>query len=241
MNKLSKASIAVASLLATTLVSAASLDFREEYKHGGEERAGRIKISGSAGNHYFGVEAKHTGELNDLARADNEFEYGYNWNIDKQLRVQTAMPITFGNGNVTYKPQVRVQYKFENGLVSKLRYRHEFREYSGDNTTTGRDGEKHSSVNKSKITGNLDYNWNAWQFGFEANYAEDFFSEKWKVGNGDGQYEWDYNFKIGYKEKDWSWRPYIELGNVQCNSACSAEGDDSKRQLRSRVGITYSF
>ncbi|CAM4343680.1 oligogalacturonate-specific porin KdgM family protein [Vibrio agarivorans] len=227
MNKLSKASIAVASLLATTLVSAASLDFREEYKHGGEERAGRIKISAGVGNHYFGVEAKHSGELDELERADNEFEYGYNWNIDKQWRIQTAMPVTFGsNGRTTYKPQVRVQYKFENGITTKFRYRHELRNVA--------DGE---NLNRSKVTGNIDYNWNAWQFGFEANYAEDFFAEKWN----NGEHEWDYNFKIGYKEKDWSWRPYIELGNVQCNSACEKAGEDSSRQLRSRVGITYSF
>ncbi len=57
------------------------------------------------------------------------------------------------------------------------------------------------------------------------------------MGNN-GKYEWDYNLKIGYKESGWKWRPYIELGNVQCTSSSC---DDDTRQLRSRIGITYSF
>nr|WP_281182296.1 oligogalacturonate-specific porin KdgM family protein [Vibrio sonorensis] len=131
--------------LATTLfaggLSAASLDFREEYKHGQEDFAGRVKIGGSFENHYFGVEAKHSGHLGELKRADNEFEYGYNWYPADKWRIQTAMPITFGSTSVTYKPQVRVQYKFDSGLVTKLRYRHEFRNYADGSTQQGEMGK----------------------------------------------------------------------------------------------------
>ncbi|MGI9947314.1 MULTISPECIES: oligogalacturonate-specific porin KdgM family protein [Vibrio] len=236
----SKKQIALA--IATTLfagsISAASLDFREEYKHDSEDWAGRIKIGGSTGNHYYGVEMKHSGNLSELQRGDSEFEYGYHFKFDNNWRVTTSMPITFGDEAVTYKPQVRVQYKFDSGITTKLRYRHEFRNYASGKTSTGLDGKQHDSLNASKITGNIDYNWNAWQFGFEANYKEDFFSNEWKLGNRDGKYEWDYNLKVGYKEKGWDWRPYVEFGNVQCNSSCD---DSSSRQLRSRVGVTYSF
>lgn len=233
MNIKNTLAIAIASTLFVGGVSAASLDFREEYKHGQEDFAGRVKIGGSAGNHYFGVEAKHSGHLGELERADNEFEYGYNFNLDEHWRIQMSMPVTFGSTSVTYKPQVRVQYKFDSGLVTKLRYRHEFRNYSDGNSTTGRDGEKYDFVSRSKLTGNLDYNWNDWQLGFEANYAQDLINDEWKMGTNE-KYEWDYNFKIGYKESDWNWRPYIELGNVQHTA-------EDSRQLRSRVGITYSF
>jgi hypothetical protein len=139
------------------------------------------------------------------------------------------MPLTFGNDSITYKPQVRVQYQFENGITTKLRYRHEFREYDSGSSNDSRD--------RSKITANLDYNYETWQFGLEANYADNLtdLSGEWPMSAGDK--EWDYNLKIGHKEIGSDWRPYVEFGNVQCTS----DSCDSSRQLRSRVGITYSF
>ncbi|MGR5266118.1 oligogalacturonate-specific porin KdgM family protein [Vibrio astriarenae] len=228
MTTLTKTSIAISALLVSTIATAASLDIREEYRHKAEERHSRIKISGGTGNHFFGLEAKQSGEINERKATDNEVEYGYRFNLDKHWRIQPSMPITFGSNNTTFKPQIRVQYKFDSGLTTQLRYRHEFRVYD-DSSNENRD--------RSKITGNVNYNHNFWQFGFEANYAEDFFGDSWP-GSQDNDYEWDYNFKIGYKGKDWNWRPYIELGNINCSSSCDP---DSTRQLRSRVGITYSF
>lgn len=224
MLKNNKIALAVVATLFVGSVSAASLDARQEYKHGSEDWASRIKMSGSVDNHFFGAEMKQKGKpFSEWEAADNEFEYGYRFKLNDQWMIQPSMPVTFGSDSVTYKPQVRVQYSFESGLKAKLRYRHEFRDYTSDSSNDNR--------NRSKITGNLDYNWNAFQFGFEANYAEDFANNEW-TGGGGADYEWDYNFKVGYKESDWNWRPYVEFGNVQ---------DSSDRQLRSRVGITYSF
>ncbi|MEH0666152.1 porin [Vibrio scophthalmi] len=239
MNKVSKVSVILASALAAASVSAASLDVRQEYKHDSGDYASRVKMSGSTGNHYFGAETKQKGKpFSDWQAGDNEIEYGYNFNLDDHWRVTVGMPVTFGSDNVTYKPQVRVQYKFDSGITTKLRYRHEFRDYKEGTLKEGRDGNEHSSLNASKITGNVDYTWDTWQFGFEANYKEDFFNDEWSVGNKDGKYEWDFNVKIGYKASGSAWRPYVEFGNVQCNSSCD---DSTDRQLRSRVGITYSF
>ncbi|CAH0528726.1 oligogalacturonate-specific porin KdgM family protein [Vibrio hippocampi] len=240
MHSFNKIAIGVISVVAVSSVSAASLDFRQEYRNKQDQYNSRVKISGSSGKHFFGLEAKQTGKpFSDIERGDNEFEYGYRFDLDKHWRIQPSMPITFANGNTTYKPQVRVQYKFDNGLTAQLRYRHQFRNYSEDNTTTGRDGEKYGYVNSSKITANLNWNVGYWQFGLEGNYDEDFISDKWSKGTN-GQYEWDYNLKVGYKQKGWDWRPYFELGNIGCaSSAC--EDDRGSRQLRSRVGITYSF
>ncbi|MFA0439081.1 porin [Vibrio sp. 10N.286.49.C2] len=236
MSTFNKVTVALVSVMAAASVSAASVDFRQEYKNESGDYASRVKIGSSVGNHYFGVEAKQKGKpFSDLEAGDNEFEYGYNFQLDDHWRVQTSMPITFGNGQTTYKPQVRVHYKFDSGLTAKMRYRHEFRNYAGDNTATGRDDEQHGSLNRSKLTANLDYNWNAWQLGAEANYANDLINKEWKMGTNE-EYEWDYNFKIGYKEADWDWRPYVEMGNVQYSN-----GDEKGRQLRARVGITYSF
>ncbi|MPW36389.1 oligogalacturonate-specific porin KdgM family protein [Vibrio sp. B1Z05] len=216
-------------------VNAASVDYRQEYKHNDKAYASRVKVGSSVGNHFFSLEAKQTGKpISDWQAADNEFVYGYNFKVNKKWRITPSMPITFGNDRVTYKPQVRVQYKFDSGLTSKLRYRHEFRDYTGDKSDK-------DSIDRSKITGNLDYKIGALQLGFEANYAQDFFHDnEWFGGKSAKRHnEWDYNVKIGYKEASWSWRPYIELGNVQYSSGPSAT--NSNRQLRTRVGLTYSF
>ncbi|WP_112479472.1 oligogalacturonate-specific porin KdgM family protein [Vibrio variabilis] len=236
--KLKQSALGVALVLFAGAATAASVDFRQEYKHEQESYASRFKVSGGVGNVYFGVEAKQNGNIfEDWRSGDNEFEIGYKYKINDKLYLQPGMPVTFSSTNVTYKPQIRVGYKFDSGLVAKFRYRHEFRYYQEGSSTTGRDGNKYSSVNKSKLTANLDYKWNYWQFGLEGNYTEDFFNEIYKTGQN-GQYDWDYNLKIGYKGKDWAWRPYVEFGNVNCSSSCS---EDATRQLRSRVGITYSF
>ncbi|MBO1591103.1 oligogalacturonate-specific porin KdgM family protein [Yersinia pseudotuberculosis] len=228
--------ISITTLLSAFSVSSATLDFREEYKHDQKDWAGRVKIGGSAGNNFFGVEIKHTGNLSDLESGDNEFEYGYKYTINNKIKISPGVLVNFGDTSVTYKPQVRLEYSFDNGVTTKIRYRHEIRNYSAGNTSKGRNGESHDSLDRSKLTGNITYQWAFLQFDFEANYAEDFINKEWKMGNND-KYEWDYNLKVGYKNSS-KWRPYIELGNVQCTSSTDC---GSSRQLRSRVGVTYSF
>ncbi len=231
MLTIKKAVVFITASLATSAISAASLDFRQEYKHDQEAYASRVKIGASVGDHYFGVEAKQAGKpFSEWERADNEFEYGYHFYKEGPWRATASMPLTFGSDSITYKPQLRIQYKFDSGLVAKLRYRHEFRFYDSDSSNDDRD--------RSKITTNLAYNWEAFQFDFETNYAENWtdWVGEWPMSAGDK--EWDYNLKVGYKEQGWKWRPYVEFGNVQCTSSSVC---DSKRQLRSRIGVTYSF
>ncbi|WP_153448845.1 oligogalacturonate-specific porin KdgM family protein [Vibrio algicola] len=230
--------ITSAVLLASTAVTAtaASLDYRHEYKFGNNQNADRIKIGGSTktetGQHNYSVEMKFSGKegnygYNDMERGDSEFLYSYKYNIDEHWYVEPGMPITFGDESVTYKPQVRVGYKFDNGIVTKLRYRHEFRDY----TESKNNGDTYQ---KSKITYNLDYTWNNMiQLGFEANYEIAHEGDDWKLWD-DSNKGYDYDLKIGYKN-DSNWRPYVQFGNVGVSSKTD------QRQLRSRVGITYSF
>ncbi|CAH0530321.1 oligogalacturonate-specific porin KdgM family protein [Vibrio hippocampi] len=244
MFKFNKIATLIAATIISTGLSAASVDFRQEYRNeqdNQDQYQSRVKIGASVGKHFFGLEAKQKGKpFTDWERGDNEFEYGYRFDLDKQWRVTPSMPITFSSGYVTFKPQVRVQYKFDSGVVAKLRYRHQFRNYAEDNSTTGRDGEQHSVLNSSKLTANLDWKLGDWQFGLEGNYVEDFINKEWKLGTN-AEYEWDYNLKVGYKQKDWKWRPYFELGNIQCSSSSGCGDDYRSRQLRTRVGITYYF
>lgn len=216
-------STTVLTLVASASVSAASLDFRQEYKHESETYASRVKLGAGVGNMYFGVEAMQKGKpFSEWESKGNEFDFGYKYKIDDSWTLIPGMPITFFPGHVTYKPQLRAQYSFDSGVVTKLRYRHEFRNFSDDR----------SAEQKSKITANLDYKYNGFQFGLEANYEKGL-DDQVLFDNGDTN--WDALFKLGYKGEDWSWRPYVEFANVSVSSS------SSDRQLRSRIGITYSF
>ncbi|QIA65490.1 porin [Vibrio astriarenae] len=212
----------IISTLASFSSSAAFLDYRQEYKHDSDAWASKIKLGTGIGNHFFGVESQQKGHIFDGWKANvSEFEYGYRHRINESWRVIPATLVTFTNSGVTYKPQVQVQYFFDTGIVTKLRYRHQFKDLvDQDNQQT------------SQITANLAYNHNAFQFELSGNYWKslddiDMFNNK--------DSNWDANFKLGYREKDWSLRPYVELGNVSVSSK------SSDRQLRSRVGLTYSF
>ena len=216
-------STTVLTLVASASVSAASLDFRQEYKHESETYASRVKLGAGVGNMYFGVEAMQQGKpFSEWESKGNEFDFGYKYKIDDNWMLIPGMPITFFPGHVTYKPQLRAQYSFDSGVVTKLRYRHEFRNFSDDR----------SAEQKSKVTANLDYKYNGFQFGLEANYEKGLDDQVF-FDNGDTN--WDALFKLGYKGEDWSWRPYVEFANVSVSSS------SSDRQLRSRIGITYSF
>ncbi|MDG3085115.1 oligogalacturonate-specific porin KdgM family protein [Vibrio hannami] len=210
-------------LIASASVSAASLDFRQEYKHDSEDYSSRVKIGSGIGNIYFGVEAMQKGKpFSEWESKGNEFDIGYKYKINDKWMLIPGMPVTFFPGSVSYKPQIRVQYKFDSGLVTKLRYRHQFREFSDD-----RDSET-----LSYVTANVDYQYDHFQFGLEGNYTK---GHDDQVFFDNGDTNWDLGVKIGYKGEDWNWRPYVEFANV------SVSGTKADRQLRSRVGITYSF
>ncbi|WP_045495705.1 oligogalacturonate-specific porin KdgM family protein [Vibrio hyugaensis] len=215
---------------------AAFLDLREEYNVGTKSWVGRVWIKNEIDRHSFSAEVRASGNLSELSNGYSEFIYGYKLGSFDQWLVSTSIPITLFDNSVTYKPQISGQYSFNSGVIAKLRYRHEFRNYADEAMVVGRDGEVHDSYNASKLTGNLDYKWAYLKLGFEMNFKQDFIDKRWKLGTNE-RYEWDYNVKLGYKPNEWQWRPYFELGNVQCTSTLC----DSSRQLRARVGATYFF
>ncbi|WP_026958651.1 oligogalacturonate-specific porin KdgM family protein [Aliagarivorans taiwanensis] len=218
-----KAMLASIVLVASASASSASLDFRQEYKHESESYASRVKMGAGVGNHFFGVEAMLKGKpFSEWESNGNEFEYGYKFKLNDHWTLLPSMPLTFFSGHTSYKPQLRVQYKFDSGLVAKLRYRHQFRYFTDD-----RDMER-----LSYVTANLNYNVNYFQLGLEANYTKGHDNQTF-FDNDD--YNWDAGVWIGYKGEGWKWRPYVQFTNVSVSSS------SDKRQLRSRVGITYSF
>ncbi|EPZ5430975.1 oligogalacturonate-specific porin KdgM family protein [Vibrio owensii] len=224
MLNMKKAAIATATLLMSTCVSAASLDFRQEYKHDTEDYSSRVKMGAGVGNHFFSVEAMQKGKpFSEWESKGSEFEYGYKYKLNDHWTLIPSMPVTFFDGSASYKPQLRAQYKFDSGLVAKIRYRHQFREFSDDN----KDMET-----LSYVTANLNYNINNFQLGLEANYTK---GHDDQVFFDNGDTNWDAGIWIGYKAEGWDWRPYVQFTDVSVSSK------SDERQLRSRVGVTYSF
>ena len=239
MNTIRVFAVAISTILIAGPAAAGSLDFRSAYKHATEEYDHRVKIGsstqiGSQGSIYYSVEMTFGSEgdengdegfWSDLSRGDAEFDWGYRYSLNTNWYIQPGMPITFGEDKVTYKPQLRVGYKADMGLTTALRYRHEFQEYDSDSAL--------GSVQQSKVTLTGSYkiksNENL-KLSYEANYVKNH-DDIILYDNDD--WEWDAGIIIGYQFGNW--RPYVEFWSVDQNST----SDD--RQLRTRIGLTYTF
>ncbi|CAH0528725.1 oligogalacturonate-specific porin KdgM family protein [Vibrio hippocampi] len=242
MSTLKNLSVVLITSLATSAASAAYLDVRQGYTSETSEYETRIKLGGSFDNHFFSVEANNQGKpFSDWSRGDNEVEYGYNFQVNKNWSIQPSLPINFDDNKRTFKPQVMFTRAFDNGVTAKFRYRHEFENYVDGESVTGRDGKEHTHLDRSKLTAWIAYDWKDFYFELEGNWAEDYVHNDWWSGNGhNGQYDWDYNLVVAYQPQDWSVKPYFEFGNVACISD-EGDCDGSTREERFRVGVTYNF
>ncbi|WP_261818110.1 oligogalacturonate-specific porin KdgM family protein [Vibrio gallicus] len=251
--KNNKIALLVAASLFAGSVSAGSLNYRAEYKHSEETYAQRVKVGESVNiadktKLSFSVEQKfQSSNTQDFwkqtTRGDSEFDWGIRYELNKQWYIQPGMPITFGHERTTYKPQLRVGYKASFGLTTALRYRHEFREYSNsdDNgTRTLVDGTSVASQGKTfqegkwTLTGSYKFSNPALKnvyLAYEGNYITNY--DDVRLYNNTNQ-NWDLGVFFGYKFGDI--RPYVELWNVKDSGSTS---DD--RQLRTRIGVSYSF
>ncbi|MGL6314032.1 oligogalacturonate-specific porin KdgM family protein [Vibrio sp. WXL103] len=239
MNKLSKVSVAVATLLTATAVSAASFDVRHEYKHDSKEHATRVKLADSIGNFLVDIEAK----LKDRKDGDflqnlenNGWELGLNYRhvINDNWTMTYGMPIEGRDSGVTYKPQVRATYSLDSveGLSLSARYRYDMRQnssYMAENDQGELVKVNPDNQRRHRITGNVNYAINDLRFGFEANW---FKADGYDIfDNGDTNYE----LNATARKIMGQWAPYVEFGDVNVNATTD------KRELRSRVGLTYSF
>ncbi|GAM59541.1 hypothetical protein JCM19231_1423 [Vibrio ishigakensis] len=252
--KTNRIAFAVLATLFAGAASAGSLDYRAEYKHESEEYQHRVKIGGSTklsdpAKLYFSVEQKfNSNDKGDfwyeVERGDSEFDWGVQYKINNNWYVQPGMPITFADEKTTYKPQFRVGYKSDFGLTTALRYRHEFQTYTSSSTkeSTLVDGKgtavlagKTVQQGKWTLTGSYKFSDEAWknlQLSYEANYNQNY--DDIRLANNE-DWDWDLGIKIGYKFD--ALRPYVEFWNIKGPDGSTT--DD--RQLRTRIGLTYSF
>ncbi|GAM58749.1 hypothetical protein JCM19231_4805 [Vibrio ishigakensis] len=250
--KANKIAFAVVATLLAGAANAGSLNYRAEYKHDEKTYAQRVKIGESVNiadktKLYFSVEQKFqsndtTDFWKEVERGDSEFDWGIRYDLNKQWYFQPGMPITFGNERTTYKPQLRVGYRSSFGLTTALRYRHEFREYTSSSTDNRRltDGTSAAAAGKTfqegkwTLTGSYRFSnpsLKNLRLSYEANYMHNYDDV---VIFNDTNENWDLGGIIGYQFGNI--RPYMEFWNVKGKGS---NNDD--RQLRTRIGVAYSF
>ncbi|MEZ8058110.1 oligogalacturonate-specific porin KdgM family protein [Vibrio splendidus] len=249
MNK-TKIVIAVASVLAAGSVSAASFDMRHEYKSHTDQHATRVKLGDSIGNFLVDIEAKFKGEdgkfMEDLK--NNGWELGLNYRhvLNDNWTMTYGMPIEGRESGVTYKPQVRATYKLDSidGLSLSARYRYDMRqntsssEYQFDSNgdvIVDSDGvpitvdKNVSNQRRHRLTANVNYSMENWRFGLEGNYYK---ADGYDIYDND---DTNYELNASIRHMMGQWAPYVEFGDVSTSST------KATRELRSRVGLTYSF
>ncbi|CAH7393579.1 conserved exported hypothetical protein [Vibrio chagasii] len=224
MKNIGRVSLVAISVLASASVTAASFDVRHEYKHSTEQHATRVKLADRIGDFSYGGELKFKGEegefLKDLQNNGWELDLGYRVKLDEQWTMTFGAPIEGRTAGITYKPQVRMTYDLESvdGLSVSARYRYDIRQNNDE-----------GNQRRHRVTGNVNYALDEWRFGFEANYYK---ADDYDIfDSGDTNYELNATARRHFGQ----WAPYVEFGDVNVDST------SDKRELRSRVGLTYSF
>lgn len=235
MRLLSKTNLTLAAtaLMATTAVSAASFDMRHEYKHSSDQHATRVKMGDSIDNFYYSGELKFKGKdgefLKDLQNNGWELDLGYRHKINDNWTLQPGMPIEARTSGITFKPQLRLTYALDSieGLSLSGRYRYDIKQYS-DGTST---------QNRHRLTGNINYKFDEWSLGLEGNY--------YKADGYDLYEDTDTNveFNSTIRRSFGQWAPYAEFGyaSYSKDGGYGPQETNNAFELRSRVGLTYSF
>jgi hypothetical protein len=176
-------------------------------------------------NFSIALELKFKGEdgkfMKDLQSNGSELDLGYKWAITSEWALQPGIPIEFSSSSTTYKPQLRLIYTPDAivGFSVSGRYRLDVNPGEGDKKF------------RNRYTFNAGYKVENWSFGLEMNYYKSH-KNTYELFNGkDTNYE--NNLTVSYKAGNWT--PFVEFGDVNVDSVSDT------RELRSRVGIRYSF
>ncbi|WP_117234895.1 oligogalacturonate-specific porin KdgM family protein [Vibrio maerlii] len=246
MTKMKLLTLAIASVAVTGTATAASFDFRHEYKSHTDQHASRVKLADSIGNFLVDIEAKFKGEdgefMEDLKNNGWELGLNYRHKLDDNWTLTYGMPIEGRESGVTYKPQIRATYAFDSidGLSLSARYRYDMRQntrttaLNDDGTPIVDEDGKLTETNvgnqrRHRLTFNANYAIEDWRFGFEGNYYK---ADDYNIYDND---DTNYELNATARKIMGQWAPYVEFGDVSTSS------EKSTRELRSRVGITYSF
>nr|VUD28861.1 N-acetylneuraminic acid outer membrane channel protein NanC [Raoultella sp. NCTC 9187] len=134
-------SLALAALCAASFSAAAvTVDLRHEFIDGGKTdktNADRVSVSHRFANGFgFSVEAKWKsgGDNTDQPYSDfvgngHEETISWQWKANKNFSVTPGFNIESNDSRSIYKPNLRVQYSFDNGFYVAARYRYDYTRY----------------------------------------------------------------------------------------------------------------
>ncbi|ALB69524.1 oligogalacturonate-specific porin KdgM family protein [Cronobacter muytjensii] len=224
-----KKALALAVLCGSSFAAhAVTVDLRHEYIDSGTN-ADRVAVSHRFDNGLgFSVEAKWKTGGDDQSRPFNEVvgnghedQISWRWKATDAIAVTPAFTIESVDSKTIYKPNIHVQYSFDNGVYIAARYRYEY-----TRVPEGKDDD--DKVNRGDAW--VGFALGDWRTELNYVYAQ---SEEGFTRNNGKKYSNEYNAKVAYKiDKNWS--PYFEVGNIGVK-------ETDERQTRLRVGVAYSF
>lgn len=239
-----KLALAISATIFAGAASAATIDYRHEWRVESKKQANRVKLStGFKINRKLttnvGVEMKFasndaTNAFDEVVLTETELDLGLSYKLNKNLQIRPGMPIAMTDEKTTLKPQVRVVYRANNGITTGLRYRHEFANYiEGEGDTNQETGLSDQHPQKSKVTLTGSYKIRALpnlKLSYEANYIK-----SWNNVNLFDENDWEYDAGVIVGYQFGNWQPYTEFWTIDKDSKAS------NRELKWRAGMTYKF
>ncbi len=226
-----------------TPAQAVTVDIRHEYTDLHKQNKDRVMISHRFKNGFgFSVETKtksgggKTEDSRQQVLTDNvsngaEFSLSWQFKPFDGFTLQPGFNWEATSSESIYKPFLRVQYNFDNGLYAAFRYRFEYTRDPENSNIANQDGSRKNAddrCHRPEIW--LGYRIGDWRF--ELNYL-------WKKSEHYIRYnnhKWndELDLKVAYKI-DKEWTVYGQIGSISYSKV------DSDRETRSRIGIQYSF
>ncbi|HCT9737626.1 TPA: hypothetical protein OUD13_001838 [Morganella morganii] len=211
-------------------LNATTLDFRHEYSDSSRINKDRIAFIHSFSNgigFYIdasiksgGVDGEKGKVFSDVVNNAIEMGLSYNHKINNNITLQPGLIFETVTDTSIYKPYLKAQYNFDNGLYVAGRYRFDY----ARKTKQGVDDEK-----TNRFDTFIGYKYSKYKV--EYDYTQ-MYSDAIKYDNKKRNYE--HNVSFSYQLND-TFTPYIEVGNVAVRPTSDA------RQTRYRLGLQFHF
>lgn len=211
-------------------LNATTLDFRHEYSDSSRINKDRIAFIHSFSNgigFYIdasiksgGVDGEKGKVFSDVVNNAIEMGLSYNHRINNNITSQPGLIFETVTDTSIYKPYLKAQYNFDNGLYVAGRYRFDY----ARKTKQGVDDEK-----TNRFDTFIGYKYSKYKV--EYDYTQ-MYSDAIKYDNKKRNYE--HNVSFSYQLND-IFTPYIEVGNVAVRPTSDA------RQTRYRLGLQFHF
>ncbi|QIA65477.1 hypothetical protein GT360_18230 [Vibrio astriarenae] len=231
MKKANLLTLAVASAVLSTSVSATTLMVRQEYLPKAEQfnpnntNATLVKLSGSTGKTFMGLQAVHKGEkLDRYALSSTEAQLGYRYDLNDTIRLTPQLQATATGSGIGWKPMFAMTYKLGAGFSTTLLYKHEFFVRQEDNSNG-------STTEKSQYQASINYADGPLRLGVKYDYHKGLDGQRYYNGK---EFKQELEFSTYYRVAR-GLTPFVNL------AAVPVHWKSDEYQLRTRVGVLYSF